>query len=73
MFDELYLTGVLDVDDDYEEWVTEQPMGDRLCACPCGCQRELMPEESDLCSACLAGDHEGPNALEARARNVSRK
>jgi NMD protein affecting ribosome stability and mRNA decay len=44
---------------DYDDWVTLQPQGDRLCQCACGCSRELMPEEDAMCSDCLAGRHPG--------------
>jgi hypothetical protein len=43
--------------DDYQEWVTEQSMGDRLCECLCGSERELMPEEADVCTDCALGNH----------------
>lgn len=43
--------------DDLVDYVVLQPHGDRLCGCACGCARELLPEEVDLCTDCAAGRH----------------
>jgi hypothetical protein len=29
----------------------------RPCACDCGCQIEVLPEDEPLCELCEAGEH----------------
>jgi hypothetical protein len=43
--------------EDLVDYVVLQPQGDRLCACACGCARELLPEEADVCADCATGRH----------------
>jgi hypothetical protein len=43
--------------DDLVDYVVLQPQGDRLCRCACGCAREILPEEADVCADCDVGRH----------------